>query len=71
VRHRRGDRHKIDEILRELHEDGDMEKSVEKVDDLRKKVSEALGEGRDHLRSSGVANRRGLLRLREALGAEQ
>jgi hypothetical protein len=48
-----------------------MGKSVEKVDDLRKKVSEALGEGRDHLRSSGVANRRGLLRLREALGAEQ
>jgi len=38
-------RHTIDEILREADKDEDVEESLEKVDDLREKVSEALEKG--------------------------
>jgi serine/threonine protein kinase len=37
--------HQMDEILRELDKDGDVEKVVEKVGELREKVSEAFEKG--------------------------
>jgi hypothetical protein len=37
--------HEMDEILRELDHDGDVEKVVEKVGELRQKVSEAFEKG--------------------------
>ncbi len=49
--------HKIDEILRELDEDGDVQKSVEKVDDLREKVFEALEKGEITSAARGVDRR--------------
>jgi len=62
--------HKIDEILRELDEDGDLAKSVEKVDELREKVSEALEKGEINSAARASAIDDALQRLAEALGAE-
>jgi serine/threonine protein kinase len=38
-------RHEIDEILRDLDKDGDLEKLLDKLGELREKVSEALDKG--------------------------
>jgi serine/threonine protein kinase len=65
-------RHEIDEILRELDKDGDVEKSVEKLGELRQKVSEAFDKGEITSAARASAIDDALLRFAEALGdAEQ
>src|SRR6266508_5618988 len=65
-------RHDIDEILRELDKDGDMEKLVEKLGDLREKVSEAFDKGEIASATRASAIDDALLRFAEALSdAEQ
>jgi len=65
-------RRKIDEILRELDEDGDLEKSFEKVDELREKVSEASEKGEITSAARASAIDDALLKFAEALrDAEQ
>ncbi len=64
--------HQIDEILRDLDKDGDVEKLVEKVGDLREKVSEALDKGEITSEARASAIDDALLGLAETLGdAEQ
>ncbi len=65
-------RHDIDEILRELDKDGDMEKLVEKLGDLREKVSEAFDKGEIASATRASAIDDALLRFADALtGGEQ
>lgn len=65
-------RHKIDEIFRELDEDEDLEKSLEKVDELRENVSEALEKGEISSAARASAIDDALMRFAEALrDAEQ
>jgi predicted Ser/Thr protein kinase len=65
-------RHEIDEILRELDKDGDVEKSVEKLGELRQKVSEAFDKGEITSAARASAIDDALLRFAEALSdAEQ
>jgi predicted Ser/Thr protein kinase len=65
-------RHEIDEILRELDKDGDLEKSVEKLGELRQKVSEAFDKGEITSAARASAIDDALLRFAEALSdAEQ
>jgi len=61
-------RHDIDEILRELDKDGDVEKLVEKLGDLREKVSEAFDKGEITSAARASAIDDALLRFAEALG---
>jgi len=64
--------HQIDEILRELDKDGDAEKLVEKVGDLREKVSEAFDKGEITSAARASAIDDALLGFAETLGdAEQ
>ncbi len=60
-------RHDIDEILRELDKDGDLEKLVEKLGDLREKVSEAFDKGEIASAARASAIDDSLLRFAEAL----
>jgi eukaryotic-like serine/threonine-protein kinase len=60
-------RHDIDEILRELDRDGDLEKVVEKLGDLREKVSEAFDKGEITSAARASAIDEALLRFAEAL----
>jgi serine/threonine protein kinase len=65
-------RHDIDEILRELDKDGDLEKVVEKLGELRDKVSEAFDKGEITSAARASAIDDALLRFAEALSdAEQ
>jgi hypothetical protein len=63
--------HEMDEILRELDHDGDVEKVVEKVGELRQKVSEAFekGEITSEARASAIDD--ALLGFAEALSAAE
>jgi eukaryotic-like serine/threonine-protein kinase len=63
--------HEMDEILRELDHDGDVEKVVEKVGELRQKVSEALekGEITSEARASAIDD--ALLGFAEAVSAAE
>jgi serine/threonine-protein kinase len=60
-------RHTIDEILRETDKDEDVEGLLEKVDDLREKVSEALEKGEITSADRASAIDEALLNLAEAL----
>jgi eukaryotic-like serine/threonine-protein kinase len=65
-------RHTIDEILRETDKDEDVERLLEKVDDLREKVSEALEKGEITSADRASAIDEALLKFAEALrDAEQ
>jgi serine/threonine-protein kinase len=65
-------RHTIDEILREADKGEDVDKSLEKVDDLREKVSEALEKGEITSSDRASAIDEALLTFAEALrDAEQ
>jgi hypothetical protein len=65
-------RHDIDEILRELDKEGDLEKVVEKLGELRDKVSEAFDKGEITSAARASAIDDALLRFAEALSdAEQ
>jgi len=59
--------HQMDEILRELDKDGDVEKVVEKVGELRQKVSEAFEKGEITSESRASAIDDALLGFAEAL----
>lgn len=63
--------HKIDEILRELDESEDAEKSIEKVDELREKVFEALEKGEITSEGRASAIDEALATLEEVLLASQ
>jgi eukaryotic-like serine/threonine-protein kinase len=60
-------RHTIDEILRETDKDEDVERLLEKVDDLREKVSEALEKGEITAADRASAIDEALLKFAEAL----
>jgi eukaryotic-like serine/threonine-protein kinase len=60
--------HEMDEILRELDHDGDVEKAVEKLGELREKVSEALEKGEITSAARASAIDDALLGFAEALG---
>jgi len=60
-------RHDIDEILRELDKDGDVEKLVEKLGVLREKVSEAFDKGEITSADRASSIDDALLRFTEAL----
>ena len=60
-------RHTIDEILRETNKGEDVDKSLEKVDDLREKVSEALEKGEITSSARASAIEAALLTFAEAL----
>ena len=60
-------RHTIDEILREADKDEDVEGLLEKVDDLREKVSEAFEKGEITSADRASAIDEALLNLAEAL----
>ena len=60
-------RHTIDEILRETDDDEDVDHLLEKVDDLREKVSEALEKGEITSADRASAIDEALLNLAEAL----
>jgi serine/threonine protein kinase len=60
-------RHTIDEILRETDKDEDVEGLLEKVDDLREKVSEAFEKGEITSADRASAIDEALLNLAEAL----
>jgi serine/threonine protein kinase len=63
--------HEMDEILRELDKDGDVERVVEKVGELRQRVSEAFekGEITSEARASAIDD--ALLGFAEALSAAE
>jgi hypothetical protein len=63
--------HEMDEILRELDKDGDVEKVVEKVGELRQKVSEAFEKGEITSAARASAIDDALLGFAEALGAAE
>jgi hypothetical protein len=64
-------RHTIDEILRDTEKGEDVDGLLEKVDDLREKVSEALEKGEITSADRASAIDEALLRFEEALrGAE-
>jgi serine/threonine-protein kinase len=60
-------RHTIDEILRKTDDDEDVDHLLEKVDDLREKVSEALEKGEITSADRASAIDEALLNLAEAL----
>ena len=65
-------RHTIDEILRETDKGEDVDRLLEKLDDLREKVSEALEKGEITSADRASAIDQALLTFAEALrGAEQ
>ena len=65
-------RHTIDEILRESDKGEDVDRLLEKVDDLREKVSEALEKGEITSADRASAIDEALLKFAEALrDAEQ
>jgi ArsR family metal-binding transcriptional regulator len=61
----------MDEILRELDHDGDVEKVVEKVGELRQKVSEAFEKGEITSQARASAIDDALLGFAEALSAAE
>jgi hypothetical protein len=63
--------HQMDEILREFDKDGDVEKVVEKVGELRQKVSEAFEKGEITSESRASAIDDALLGFAEALSAAE
>ena len=63
--------HQMDEILRELDHDGDVEKVVEKVGELRQKVSEAFEKGEITSQARASAIDDALLGFAEALSAAE
>jgi hypothetical protein len=63
--------HELDEILREFDKDGDVEKVVEKVGELRQKVSEALEKGEITSEARASAIDAALLGFAEALSAAE
>jgi hypothetical protein len=65
-------RHTVDEILRESDKGEDVDKLLEKIDDLREKVSEALEKGEITSADRASAIDEALLKFAEALrDAEQ
>jgi serine/threonine-protein kinase len=64
-------RHDIDEILRELDKEGDLEKVVEKLGDLREKVSEAFDKGEITSAARASAIDDALLGFAQALGDDE
>jgi len=60
-------RHMIDEILRETDKGEDVDKSLEKVDDLRENVSEALEKGEITSADQASAIDEALLKFAQAL----
>ena len=60
-------RHTIDEILREADKGEDVDKSVEKVDELQEKVSDALEKGEITSADRASAIQEALLSFAEAL----
>ena len=60
-------RHTIDEILRDIDKGDDVDKLLEKVDDLREKVSEALEKGEITAADRASAIDEALLKFAEAL----
>jgi hypothetical protein len=65
-------RHTVDEILRDTDKGDDVDKLLEKVDDLREKVSEALEKGEITAADRASAIDEALLKFAEALrDAEQ